>query len=326
MSIKYFVLGLSITSRSIDLEKFSVDMRYSISSNRVLKIDVLLDKREIVDLTLMMYDSQFNVYNLKLGTRIVLKNPLILGRVCLGNTSISMIRRGDIVYVYRYRELCNRTTHKCMFCLQHTGSDYADYLRFVFGRSKYTESSLVKILHMIYVMHTGTSNIKVGIANGLKNTLRIFEQPFILATIVAFLENGVKARKLELELSRSRGLSDRVPLHHRITRIKALYRKLDVVVKDFAYAIKHFVDPVITKFGINTKSIIPMITLDRRYYEYLDKAKIISDESTHIEEGTYEIIDYGPGGIVLANTSNNQYMYIPYDLIRDRVINISATE
>ena len=309
----------------VQAERLEVELRTTLFSRT--SISVRLEHRVPATWNLILYNREGDMYFISRGDRVRFSKPVIAYKACPGNTSLYIERHGDIVLVRRFVELCGRQANSDGFCIKHRGSEYQRYISYVFGlRKPDFDTSLMRIPHMIYALHIGGSSVKIGIANGIKNTDRLYEQVFLHATVLAFVENGVEARRVEDSIRRVSRVSDRAVLRHRLQWFRVDNLDLDTQLREYVRILVSSLIPTLKAMGIASGlgKTIPVIRFDVKYIDLVRRSIIIFDESQlNSLEGEFEVIDYAVGGIVLDQRGKR--FFVPYSLIRDRALRISIS-
>lgn len=317
------VRGIEVETDVVYNEKLEIELRTTLFSRT--SISVRLEHRVPAIWKLILYDREGDMYAISRGDRVRLSKPVIAYRACPGNTSLYIERHGDIVLVKRFVELCGRQANLDGFCIKHRGSEYQRYISYVFGlRKPDFDTSLMRIPHMIYALHIGGSSVKIGIANGIKNTDRLYEQVFLHATILAFVENGVEARRVEDHIRRVSKVSDRAILRHRLQWFRVDNLDLDTQLREYIRILVSSLIPFLKAVGIagSLSKVIPVMRFDVKYIDLIRRSDIIFSESQlNSLEGEFEIVDYAVGGIVLDQRGRR--FFVPYSLIRDRALRVS---
>ncbi len=258
------------------------------------------------------------------GSKLRISKPVVLYKSCNGEAVLSLVKKGDLIEVRSFRELCPRKALPDGFCPLHKNSEYRNYLLLVFGRTRQlgTVTGLAKVPHMVYTMYIGGPYVKVGIANGLKNVGRLYEQVFLFASILGFVENAEIARRIELSLSSLKSVSERFSVRERVSYL--LRRDPDLELRSFITKLVTIVIPKLKLF-INVKDTkpIPVITFSKELIDAVKNSRIIHAERQleHLE-GLYEVLGYAPGGLILCNVESSNRVFIPYQVIRNLALNI----
>lgn len=316
------VRGIEVKTGIVCAERLEIELRASLFSRT--SISIRLEHRVPSVWKLILYDREGNIYSISRGDRIRFSKPVIAYRACPGNTSLYIQRHGDTVLIKRFVELCGRQANSDGFCTKHRGSEYQRYISYVFGlRKPDLDTSLMRIPHMIYALHIGGSSVKIGIANGIKNTDRLYEQVFLHATVLAFVENGVEARRIEDHIRKVGKVSDRAVLRHRLQWFRVDSLDLDAQLREYVRVLVGSLIPSLKAMGITSSlgKMIPVIRFDVKYIDLVRRSAIVSDESQlNSLEGEFEVVDYAVGGIVLDQEGKR--FFVPYSLIRDRALRI----
>lgn len=194
---------------------------------------------------------------------------------------------------------------------------------FVYGLKEFaSDVNLALIPHMIYLLYTGSSGIKIGIANAIKNVTRIYEQIFIFASIIDFVKDVYYARNIEKNLSKA-GVKSRATVLERIQHIKKIESKtIEEHLKNFITLFARQVKPILASINMATnKKFFPVIRFSDDCLKKVKKSLIVYDVNMlNSLEGLAEVKGYYVGGLLLG--IDNKDVYIPYQLIRDRFISI----
>ena len=318
------VRGIEVSTRIVHVEKLELSIQISLFARSTIL--VRLEHREPDSWKLLLYDRAGNVYELTRGDKLRFSKPVLAYRACPGNTSLFIEQRGDTILIKRFSELCGRPASSMGFCVKHQGSEYQRYIAYVFGlRRPELDTSLMRIPHMVYALHIGGSNVKIGIANGVKNIDRLYEQVFLHATVIAFVTNGVEARRLEDRLKRVEKISDRATLSHRLYWIREKQLDLSAQLREYVQIFSKYITSVLSSLGIEMKreKPLPVVRFCDKYLDLVRRSAIIAEEAQLDSlEGEFEIVDYAVGGLVLEQSSS-QRIFVPYSLLRDRALRIA---
>ncbi len=293
----------------------------------------LFGEREISVVLHVVKDADFEllclanseIVRLRRGDRVRFRKPVALYRSCGGEVVLSIVRRNDLIEVSSIRELCSRKALSDGFCAVHRHSEYRSYLRMVFGITNTAPSGvpLAQVPHMVYAMYVGGSALKVGIANGLKNVGRLYEQLFLLSSILAFVSDANAARRLEVALSNAKhGVYERLTVKERLEHITS-FRDIDASLRIFVSRLYTHVLPKLKRFvSIKDSKPLPVIAFSEEMLSRIESStRICSEKDLDNLEGCFEITSYAPGGIVLEECSGRQRVYVPYQLLRNLAMN-----
>lgn len=319
----YAVKGIEVSTKVVDIVEHKFTFHTSLFDKQTW--GALEQIIEPTSWRLILLNSEGYVDYLTTNHIIKINSPLLRARSCPGETLVSITNniQENIIYIYRSVFLCNRVVDN-NFCLMHRESEYSRYLMFIYGLKEFPHGvGLALIPHMVYLLYAGGSNLKVGIANAIKNITRLYEQVFIYSSILVFVENAAIAREVERALSRS-GIRDRMSVDERIDWIK----KIEPAVfkehlKSFTIMFSRHVKPLLKSIGISirTTEILPVIRFCDRCFKEVKNSNIIYDRETlNNLNGVAEVEEYCLGGIIL--NLNNKKFFIPYQLIRDNFIAI----
>ncbi len=316
------VRGLKLSTKLRCVERERIVVQKSLFSN----VDVEIKKfvYEVTEWKLVV-QHDYELTYLDSGTKVK-----VIGvdsrTVCAGEILCSVIKRGDEIRVVVHRELCKRSATKHRFCSVHSRGEYSSYIGYVFGlRNEVPSTGLAMIPHLVYAMHAGLNNVKVGIANMLKNVTRLFEQIFLYATILTITEDVHKARSLELRLSSISGVVDRMRVSDRIRALMRALERRDYELKRFVSILLRMIDAINGGYEGGGKDYIPILTLVDEHLDFRRVNKVV-ENWRQVREGVYVIAKYVVGGIVLENVVNNEALYIPYASIRDRVLPLTPIQ
>ncbi|MEM1645037.1 MAG: DUF2797 domain-containing protein [Ignisphaera sp.] len=318
----YAVKWINVITRVVDITEHSLTF-YSSLFNKHVEV-VIEQVIEPVNWDIILLSREGNIVRLTTGDVVKLNKHFLGPKACLGETLVSVTKdvREDITYINRTVYLCTHNTDDS-FCFSHKNSEYSKYLMFVYGLKEFASGvGLTLIPHMIYLLYTGGSNIKVGIANAIKNLTRIYEQIFIYASIIAFVENAYHARDIEKNLSKA-GIKDRATVVERIQWIKKVEPKtIEEYLRSFITLFARQVKPILASINLaENKKFFPVIRFSNRCLKEVKESLIIYDvDKLNSLEGLAEVKGYCVGGLLLE--INSRDVYIPYQLIRDRFINI----
>ena len=290
------------------------------------EVDVVLHVVERVEPTLLCIEKE-NLIKLGIGDKISFRKPLYLFKSCGGEVLATVIQRGNAIEVHTTRILCKAKATERGFCPMHLSSEYRAYLSYVFGVSKHLPTSLgiARVPHMLYAMHVGGGEVKVGIANSMKNVARLYEQAFIHATILAFLADCVQARELEQLLSSLRGVTDRITARERVRKLLRIHSPEEELGLYVSKLLDIIIPRMCKKIACREKPL-PVISFSSSIIDNLRRVhRIVLNEHSmnSLDEGVYEIFDYLPGGIGFVSLSNGTKIYIPYQLLRNAALNAS---
>jgi len=314
-----FVRGLEVSTKSADIRSLEVESRLTLFEKR--RTRVLLDARRVESWRLLVYSPDGDVFGVSSGDRVRLARPVILYRVCAGENMVSVVRGGEGVEVRRVSQLCTRRADEYGFCSVHRSSEYRKYLSYVFGLAEpRLDVGLMHVPHMVYLLQVGGGSVKVGIANGLKNVNRLYEQGFLHAVLLAFVGNGVEARRIE-EALKDVGIADRATTDERLQWFKTRV-DLDQQLRLFVSLIASKVIPRLGGLGVQVAEgkSLPVMRFSEEYYEKLREVRHVQDvEHLSALEGVYEVGEYLPGGFILRGEGSE--VYVPYSFVRDRALN-----
>lgn len=317
----YIVRGLDVSSRIIDVHTRKVYVQSTLFS-RVVQ-EVVEQILEVSNWRLILFDGN-SFSEVSTGDVVRLMSPLIVGRRCLGENIVSTVNSVEegIIYVYRRVIPCVKKPVDG-FCIVHRDSEYGKYLSYVYGLKEFPpDVGLAKIPHMVYLLYVGGSSAKVGIANAIKNLNRLFEQVFLYASVIAFLDDVVKAREVEKFLAAG-GLKDRAMISERIDWIKRVRGEdLDRVLKSYVNIFIKYVKPLLRSLSIGVESrALPVLRFSDRFFTIANSTIVIgSRKALDVLEGRAEVEEYCLGGIVV-NLDGRRFL-IPYQMIRDSALNI----
>lgn len=321
----YAVRGIEIAASVVDVVKHSLNLHitlYDKALNTVVEQII-----EPANWYLMLYGLDGGgIVSITRGSVIKVNTPLAGYRMCPGElaVSISSNAKEGVTYIYKASELCTRRAVD-HFCPLHRGSTYSRYLMYVYGlRGLPPDTGLAPIPHMVYALYIGGQELKVGIASAIKNVNRVYEQVFIYASIATFTDNVVSARNIEKTLSEA-GVRDRVAITERVDWLKKVSSfGIDTYLRSFATVFLRRVAPVLQSLGISTKTFIPVIRFSDKCFEIVRNSVALCNRSAlNSLEGRAIVEDYCAGGILLRAGHGKSY-YVPYQLIRDRVLNIDV--
>jgi hypothetical protein len=322
----YAVKGIDVSTRIRDVVEHKVSVYISLFNKYDFK--VLEQIVEPVRWSLNLFSREGSVESLTTGNTVKIRSPFLRGRSCLGDNIVSIVKnvQENTVYIHRTAYLCNRFADDS-FCPLHIGSEYSKYLLFVYGLKEFPQGvGLALIPHMVYLLYIGGSNLKVGIANAVKNIVRLYEQVFIYSSIVAFVENAAIARGIEKKLS-SYYVKDRASVVERLEWIKRVdVKMIEEHLKNFVMMFSRHVKPLLKSVGIEKeKEFIPVIRFYDKCFEVVEKSYVMYDrDSLNVLEGVAEVEDYCLGGFTV-NLGGKRY-FIPYQLIRDHFIAIDIVK
>ncbi len=318
------VRGVEVSTSIECIERLELSIQLSLFTRST--IPVRLEHRVPDRWKLILYDRAGNVYEVTRGDKLRFSKPALVYKACPGNTSLFIEQRRDTILVKQFIELCGRPALSTGFCIKHQGSEYQRYIAYVFGlRRPELDTSLMRIPHMVYALHIGGSSVKIGIANGVKNTDRLYEQVFLHATVIAFVANGVEARRLEDYLKRVEKISDRATLSYRLYWLREKRLDLGAQLREYVQVISKYLAPALSSLGIEAKrgKPLPVMRFSDEYLDLVRRSAIIAEEAELSNlEGEFEIVDYAVGGLVLEQNSG-QRMFVPYSLLRDRALRVS---
>jgi len=278
---------------------------------------------EVIDASLeLICLTRSNVLILKPGTIVRFRRPALTYRSCNGEVIASVVKHNNVLSISLKRELCGRRALFNGFCAVHRASEYRAYLDIVFGRSGSKRVGLAMIPHMLYAMYVGGSSVKVGIANGVKNTARLFEQVFICSSILGFLPTAYDARRVEAELGRLPHVTERISVRDRLRHVSTAVSS-EQALHIFVHLLLTSLAPTLRKtVGAGNRGVIPVIKFSDSMLGVLRSSKAIaSEEALSGIEGEYEIITYAPGGLILSPRNSSSRIFIPYQLLRNAALN-----
>ncbi|MEM1896816.1 MAG: DUF2797 domain-containing protein [Ignisphaera sp.] len=322
----YFANSIDVSMRIEDIRKYSYELPLALFGKDVQEVVV-----EVIDpyrWRLLLYDTEGNLHSITSGSFIKIYRPMSLYRVCSGDIVVSFTQDPleNLMYLHRKDVFCMARVSNG-FCSLHKRSDYSKYLSYVFGLSNTKpDVGLAQVPHMVYILSLGGSNVKVGIANVMKNLNRIFEQIFVYATPVAFVEDVARAREIEKMLAGSK-IRDRVRVSERIEQIKNVNMyNLETHLTQFVLTFVRQIKPLlISRKIVNKDKPLPVIRFSDKYFENIAKTYIVHEETRlNSIEGYTEVIEYSLGGITIS--INNRRFFIPYYFIRDKALNIEIVK
>jgi hypothetical protein len=322
----YAVKGIDVSTRIVDIIEHRFSTYVSLFDKHVNGV-----VEQIVEPTywyLNLLNREGYIERLTAGNSIRIYSPFVRGKSCLGENLVSTVNnvQEGIIYVHRSISFCNRVVDDS-FCPIHTSSEYSKYLLFIYGLKEYLQGvGLALVPHMVYLLYIGGSSLKVGIANAIKNIVRLYEQIFIYGSIITFVENAALARNIEKKLS-SFYVKDRATVFERLDWIKRVKsRNFEDHLKSFIAIFSRHVKPFLNSIGIDRgKDFIPVIRFYDSCFDNMEKSYIIYDrEMLNNLEGIAEVEEYCLGGFTID--LNNKRYFIPYQLIRDHFISIDIVK
>ncbi len=320
----------------IFVKSFRVDVRYELSRSRprltkslfsVAEVDVVQHRiNDAKPRILCVEEGEF--VEIRLGDKLKIRKPFYLYKSCNGEVRVSFVKHGNFVEIRSFRTLCIAKARERGFCNAHLRSEYRAYLSFVFGVSPTLppEVGLAKLPHMIYAMHVGGDEVKVGIANAIKNVARLYEQAFLHASILAFVPSCAEARKLERALSSMKGVTERITIRDRVRRLQNVGDE-DLELALFVSKLHRILQQLCEHLHCRDKPL-PVISFSNEIIDRLKHVRrLLCDEHAlnTISEGVYEVTAYLPGGIELTDLRDDSKMYIPYQIIRNAALNASLS-
>ncbi len=160
-----------------------------------------------------------------------------------------------------------------------------------------------KIEYAIYILDYG-HGLKVGVTRSWRFLERISEQPHIIATKIYETKSSLKAREIELKISRIKEFTER-PKKRSLKNVlshppKLSYRKLYSSLNKLQ---KENLGIHIDLEDIAFIRILPSI--DITYY-----VKAVETSLDKIKEEVLEVIDYWMGYILLNRINTNEYFIV----------------
>jgi len=262
---------------------------------------------------------------LKRGTKIRVRSPLILYRVCGGDAHAFIARKGDFVTIRLERYHCLHRARNTLFCNLHRASEYSKYLDAVF-REPHGEpgTSLAKLPHLVYLLHIGGRHTKVGITNIVKNVRRLAEQPFLNAVILAVTDSLLQARRIEIALSKLSDVTDRMRVDERLRRLREHASSIKAELHELAHTILFSIVPRIRTLGIDVSvdKPIPVISVSERIRKIYSSTPQATKAAISSLEGVGEVLDYVPGALLVS--INGRDLLMPYQYLRDHMLNLDV--
>ncbi len=300
------------------------------------RVRALLSRYELVKWCILAQSSDEGWICIKEGDSLEFGETPLQNKVCPGNNKLQIKTTAEGYEVTLTREPCWEVPNRGgPFCARHFNTYYGRYIRYVYGsKGPEDRNPFFKLPALLYTIYYGRgSPLKVGTTIILKGFRRFLEQPHYLTSILLIGRNIVEVRQLEVELSKKSSMSQAPRVKSRVEGVVSSLRG-DVAegAERFACLLTSQLQEAFSKKGsellkqlvnlVKQKGIAINEISTPESYAISESVILGSVKEANTLLGDKECAVGGLANGFLILKCRDKEVGIPYELIRDRSINL----